>query len=71
MKKQRTFYDPARVRELRESKGISVHDLAARLEIHPTTIYRAERGESVSIGVLARIARQLKVPVALLLNEEE
>ena len=62
----------SRVRELRESQGLSVAQLAAKSGLTRQTIYNLERGDRPcpSADVLVRIARALGVAVEDLVNAE-
>lgn len=42
--------------ELRKAEGITVHELAERLDTTPQNIQRIERGQNITLKTLARIA---------------
>lgn len=52
------------VREVRESKGISIGELSRRTGLARMTVQSADRGEAVSLETLVKIARELEVKVA-------
>jgi len=59
-----------KIRKLREEKGWTINQLALYAGVNPTSIMRAERGESeLSLGNLLRIAKALKVDLNTLVEE--
>lgn len=59
----------ARVRKVREARGLSQEELAARAGIHRTYIGGVERGErNVGLKNVLRIARALDLPASALLE---
>jgi DNA-binding XRE family transcriptional regulator len=60
----------AHIRLLRERHGVSQIELADAAEIHRIYLGEIERGDSnVTLGVLVRIARSLKITVADLFRD--
>lgn len=60
-----------RVRALRNERGWTQEELAARAKKHPTYIGGIERGErNPTLTVLAGIARAFGISLAALLQEE-
>lgn len=60
-----------RIKTLREKRSIAQKELADRVMISPSSITRLESGETmVSVQTLQRIARSLKVPVGVFLDEQ-
>ena len=63
---------PANLRRRREAAGLSVEDVAARLEVWPNTIYRWERGDQTpSEEIKARLATLYGCRVADFYEEKE
>ncbi|ADQ06051.1 transcriptional regulator, XRE family [Caldicellulosiruptor hydrothermalis 108] len=59
-----------KIKKLREEKGWTINQLALYAGVNPTSIMRAERGESeLSLGNLLRIAKALKVDLNTLVEE--
>src|SRR5690349_33518 len=55
----------ARVRQLREKKGVSQEALAALCNLHRTYVGLIERGErSLSLATIEQLAQGLEVPVS-------
>src|SRR5687768_7175322 len=50
------------VRALRERLAIEQRELAQRAGLHRVTLSRAERGYSVGVGVVTKLAAALQVP---------
>lgn len=60
-----------RIKTLREKRSITQKELADRVMISPSSITRLESGETmVSVQTLQLIARSLKVPVGVFLDEQ-
>lgn len=60
-----------RIRELRELSGIGVEHMAEALDLPILNYQRIENGsEDVSVGLLCRIADELKVDLSLLVSGE-
>jgi transcriptional regulator with XRE-family HTH domain len=60
----------ARIRELREKKGVSQEALAALCNLHRTYIGLIERGErNLSLSAIETVAGALDVPVAELFQD--
>lgn len=60
------------LRKLRNDKGLSQHDLAAKLEISRSHIGRLETGEKQpSLAMLFRLAAALDVPAATIIAAME
>lgn len=60
-----------RIKTLREKQSITQKELADRVMISPSSITRLESGETmVSVQTLQLIARSLKVPVGVFLDEQ-
>jgi transcriptional regulator with XRE-family HTH domain len=53
----------ARVRVLREGRGLTQAQLAERAGIEPRSIQRVEAGQTGSLGTLVRLAAALDVPI--------
>lgn len=65
----RNLWDGARLRELREARGLTQGDLGGAAGIGAAEISRHERNDESSnptIAVLARLARALSMPLAVL-----
>ena len=59
-----------RLRELRESRGLSIYDVERRAQLHFSTISKYERNErQPSIEVLRELAKVYGVPLASLFAE--
>ncbi len=59
-----------RIREVRESLGMSAAELARRVGVAPNTVWRYESGErEPSMAMLAKIARELRTEPAELLRD--
>lgn len=54
--------DMKTLKELREEKGLSVNDLAAKAGVSPSTIARTESGLPIRNTTKMKIAAALKVP---------
>ena len=50
------------IKEIRKQKHITAEDIALKLHVHPSTVYRWEKGE------IEKIPYQILVPLAELLN---
>jgi transcriptional regulator with XRE-family HTH domain len=62
----------ARIRELREKKGISQEALAAICDLHRTYVGLIERGErNLSLSTIEAIAQGLEVPVSEIFRQVE
>ena len=60
-----------RLRELREARGLSPLQLAAKSGVPQPTIWRIENGTTrIDLGVLERLADALEVDAALLIRHE-
>ena len=60
-----------RIKTLREKRSITQKELADRVMISPSSITRLESGETmVSVQTLQLIARSLKVPAGVFLDEQ-
>lgn len=60
-----------RLRTIREQKGVTQKDLAAKLEMSQAYLCNLEQGKAnVSLHTLRRLAKALKVRVADLLADE-
>ena len=60
-----------RIKTLREKRTITQKELADRVMISPSSITRLESGETmVSVQTLQLIARSLKVPAGVFLDEQ-
>lgn len=61
-----------RIKEIREAKKITATELAQKLGVHHSTIYRYEKGdiEKVPTNILEDIAKELKVTPAFLMGWE-
>ena len=56
--------NPARLRELRQTRGLSVRGLAKEAEVSTETVYSVEHGKrQPSVRTLGKIARALGVEV--------
>ena len=61
-----------KIRDLRNKKGMTLGDLAAKINVSPSLISQLERGGvNLSISLLKSIADVLGVPVSSLLETEE
>lgn len=61
-----------KVRQLRQSYGMTQEKLAEYLEVHPSYPGQLERGErSPSLETLEKLAKTFHLPLADLLTEEE
>ena len=62
-----------RIREWREDLGLSLHELARRSDVAPSTIQKVETGQMVpSIAIIMKIARGLeRRPTELISDESE
>lgn len=59
-----------KVRELRETKGLSQEELASRAQLHRTYVGGIERGErNPTLLILLRLASALEVPPSRLVEE--
>ena len=59
----------SRLRELRQRRGLTLHDIASRADVSPTHLSELERGKSSpTIGAVVRLARALEVDVRDLLD---
>lgn len=68
------MFDPEKLREAREAKGLNPSQLAIKAGLARNVVHRLEdgsRGESVSAVTLARLAKVLDVTVDHFLNEDE
>ncbi len=65
-----SFYDYDEIARLRESLGISKHQMAEALYVSLMTVYRIETG-TCSIDLLAKVAIVLDVPLASLLRSAQ
>lgn len=62
----------ARIRELRDERGMKQHELAAALGLAPAAMTRIEKAErGLSTGELVGVAEALGVPVDDVLRKEE
>ncbi|MCU6801491.1 helix-turn-helix domain-containing protein [Alitiscatomonas aceti] len=60
-----------RIKTLRVKRSITQKELADRVMISPSSITRLESGETmVSVQILQRIAKSLKVPVGVFWDEQ-
>lgn len=60
-----------RIKTLREKRSITQKELADRVMLSPSSITRLESGETmVSVQTLQLIARSLKVPAGVFLDEQ-
>lgn len=60
------------IRQLRLKRGLTMKDLASRVNINPLTIYRYEQGLRVpDINVAAKIAKVLKCSIDDLVERSE
>ena len=50
------------IKEIRKQKHISAEDIAEKLNVHPSTVYRWEKGD------IEKIPYQTLVPIAEILN---
>ena len=59
-----------RITELRESKDMTLEELAARIGVNATTLGRIERGQTQKVGsdVLVALAREFSVSTDYLLG---
>jgi transcriptional regulator with XRE-family HTH domain len=55
--------DMKTLKELREEKGLSITDLAAKAGVSPSTIARTESGLPIRNATKIKIAAALKVPL--------
>ena len=55
--------DMKTLKELREEKGLSITDLAAKAGVSPSTIARTESGLPIRNTTKVKIAAALKVPL--------
>jgi transcriptional regulator with XRE-family HTH domain len=63
-------FDGAEVKRRREARGLTQGELGAAVGVQGTTICRIERGRRVPHAVTcARVARELRVPLELLLHD--
>ncbi len=62
-----------RVREIREAQGLSQAALAEKAGIRPATLSAIETGQTkgIDFDTLERLARALKVPAQVLIDERE
>lgn len=61
----------SKIKELRESKGLTQKELGKRIGVTAVTITRYERGDrNPSIKILNKIADALEVPVNILINDK-
>jgi transcriptional regulator with XRE-family HTH domain len=61
-----------KIRDLRNEKGMTLGDLAARISVSPSLISQLERGGvNPSISLLKSIADTFEIPLSSLLGEEE
>lgn len=51
-----SFYDNAKLKELRQIHGLTQQEVADRIGIRRQTIWRAERGLSISFNLLNALA---------------
>jgi len=62
----------ARIREIRQAKGLTQWELAKRANIHPVNLAKIERGDfRLYAGWRRRIAEALGVPEEALENTEQ
>jgi DNA-binding XRE family transcriptional regulator len=61
-----TPYNPKELTSLRVAKGLSQSELARAINVHFTSISKAERGLGCSLAILERLAYFFKVPIAQL-----
>lgn len=61
-----------KIRDLRNEKGMTLGDLAAKINVSPSLISQLERGGvNPSISLLKSIADALGIPLPALLDTEE
>jgi transcriptional regulator with XRE-family HTH domain len=56
-----------RLRSERESRGLTLRQLAARSGVNATTVMRVEHGRDVALGIALSLAAALGLPLAALL----
>jgi transcriptional regulator with XRE-family HTH domain len=62
----------SKLRELRRSRGLTVHKLAEQISENHQKIGRIERGQrSLTIDYLMKVAKALQTPIDTLLNREQ
>lgn len=60
------------VRRLRSEAGYSQEGFADHISVHRTTMSRIERGTmNLSLGIVERVAKGLRMPVSRLIAEAE
>ena len=60
-----------RLKELRRSKGLSLHALAEKTGVNHQKIGRAERGETqMTVDMLNRLTKVLEVPISEIIEEQ-
>ena len=60
-----------RLRSERESRGLTLRQLAADARVNATTVLRAEQGRDVALSIAVALAAALGLPLAALLAELE
>lgn len=61
-------YDPDKLKELREAAGLTQEQVAAKLEVHRQTVFRAETGQSASYELLCALCELYDHDVVNLLH---
>ncbi|SDI48043.1 helix-turn-helix domain-containing protein [Alteribacillus bidgolensis] len=60
------------LRKIRQERGMSLQELADRIEVSKLTLGKIERGEAnPSLTVIWKIANGLSIPISVLLSEEQ
>jgi len=70
MEKQMTVSNGERVRELRESAGMTQEKLAIMSKVDRRTVQRAEQGTRLQMETLSSLAAALNVPVSQIISVE-
>ena len=66
---QKMLHTPDSIRTIRKQKKVSQTNLADSCKVSRWTIWRAEKGEYVSLSVILRMAKALSVPAERILSE--
>ena len=66
-----SFYDNAKLKELRQIYGMTQQEVADRLGIRRQTVWRAERGLSISFDLLDAFARLYGIKTLRLMRDSK